>query len=113
MKTFVLMSRLNPQGTSLVEVAAKMRDNSKYSRAWIDKARRVCPEARFVAHYAILGSYDFMDIYEAPDEETAAKMSMLCGADGTFTVESWTAIPDQRLDELYTQISRGLDEEEL
>jgi len=30
-----------------------------------------CPEVKFIAHYGLLGPYDFMDIYEAPDEETA------------------------------------------
>lgn len=114
MKTFVLMSKLNPKGGTLVEVASTLRDNARVARSWIDRAKKVCPEATFVAHYAILGSYDFMDIYEAPDEETAAKISMLCGADGTFTVESWTAIPRQRMTELAEQMALGLkDEREL
>lgn len=96
MKTFVLMSRLCSKGPSPVGVATAMRDTPKL-RQWIDRARRLCPEANFIAHYALLGSYDYMDIYEAPDEETAAKMSMICSADGNFQVESWTAIPDEKL----------------
>lgn len=104
MKTFILMSRFNLQGPSLVEVATQMRDNSKCAREWIDKAKKLCPEARFLAHYAILGGYDFMDIYEAPDEETAVKMSLICSADGTCKAESWTAIPEQRMKELATAL---------
>ena len=112
MKTFVLMSRLNPKGGTLVEVASTLRDNAKLARSWIDRAKKVCPEANFIAHYAILGSYDFMDIYEAPDEETAAKMAMLCGANGVFTVESWTAIPRQRMTELAEQMMFGLNDDD-
>lgn len=111
MKTFVLMSKLNPKGGTLVEVATTLRDNAKVARSWIDRAKKVCPEANFVAHYAILGSYDFMDIYEAPTEETAVKISMLCGADGIFAVESWTAIPRQRMLELAEQMALGLNDD--
>ena len=107
MKTFVLMSRLSPQGPSLVEVASKMRNGAKTARGWIERAKTLCPEAKFIAHYAILGSYDFMDVYQAPDEETAAKISMICSSEGTFTVESWTAIPDRRIDELAGQLGEG------
>jgi len=97
MRTFVVMSRLNPQGPSLVEIANKMQNLQEAGRAWVDVVKDACPEVRFLAHYALLGPYDFMDIYEAPDEESAAKVSMICAADHMFTVESWSAIPDKRL----------------
>jgi len=97
MKTFVVMSRLNPQGPSLVEIANKMQNLEESGRTWVDLVKESCPEVRFLAHYALLGPYDFMDIYEAPDEESAAKVSMICAADHMFHVESWTAIPDKRL----------------
>jgi uncharacterized protein with GYD domain len=104
MKTFILMSRINPQCASLVEVAARVKDGAKHGRAWLDKVKEVCPEAKFIAHYAILGGYDFMDIYEAPSEETAVKIAMIGNACGAFNVESWTAIPDSRVTELASQI---------
>jgi len=59
-----------------------------------------CPEVKFVAHYGLLGSFDFMDIYEAPDEETATKVSMISLAHGAMTAESWIAIPYKRIVEL-------------
>ena len=103
MKTFILMSKLAPHGQSLIEVAAKMK-GAKVARTWIEHAKKQCPEVKFLGHYALLGSYDFMDIYEAPNEETAAKISMICGADGTFQVESWTAIPENRLAKLAQEV---------
>ena len=104
MKTFVLMSRLSPHGASLVEVATGMKNGDRMGRAWIEQVKHVCPEARFVAHYALLGGYDFMDIYEAPDEEAAAKVAMIGNAGGAFQVESWTAIPDHRLMQLAHEV---------
>ena len=51
------------------------------------------PRRQVVNHYSLLGPYDFMDIYEAPDEETAAKVSWITLSMGAATAESWTAIP--------------------
>jgi uncharacterized protein with GYD domain len=51
-----------------------------------------------------LGKYDFLDIYEAPDEETAAKVSMISLQNGATSSESWTAIPYKRLVELAQEL---------
>ena len=59
---------------------------------------------KFIAHYGLLGSFDFMDIYEAPNEEVAAKVSMISRANGASQAESWTAIPYKRIVELADEI---------
>ena len=98
MKTFMLMTKLTP------EISARVKDRAKIGRAWLDEVREKCPEVKFIAHYALLGSYDFVDIYEAPDEETAAKVSMISMANGAFQSESWAAIPYKRFLELTEEI---------
>lgn len=98
MKTFILLTKLSP------EVAKYMKDRAKIGRAWLEQVKEKCPEVRFIAHYALLGSYDFIDIYEAPDEETAAKVSMISLSSGAFTAESLIAIPYKRFLELAEQI---------
>jgi uncharacterized protein with GYD domain len=98
MKTFILMTKLDP------EVAAKMRERDSVGRAWLEHVREKCPEVKFIAHYGLLGQYDFMDIYEAPDEESAAKVSMISRANGAFHAESWPAIPYARIVELSREI---------
>ena len=87
MATFLLRTKLSP------DVSAKMRDRAAVGRAWLDQVREKCPGVKFVAHYALLGPFDFMDIYEAPDEEEAAKVSMISLANGALQAESWVAIP--------------------
>ena len=69
-------------------------------RAWLMKVKTACPEVSWIGHYAILGPYDFMDIYEAPDEEVAAKVSMISLANGALQAESWVALPYKRILEL-------------
>jgi uncharacterized protein with GYD domain len=86
------------------EVAAKMKDREKIGQRWLDQVKKKCPEVKFIAHYGLLGSFDFMDIYEAPDEEVAAKVSMISRANGAFQAESWTAIPYKRIVELADEI---------
>ncbi|RME23131.1 MAG: GYD domain-containing protein [Candidatus Zixiibacteriota bacterium] len=100
MRTFVMMTRLSPQDAELVEVASKLKSRECREEAWIDCIKRECPEVKFLAHYALLGPWDFMDIYEAPDEETAAKVSLLSRKHGAHHVESWVAIPNTRLKEI-------------
>ncbi|MCK4942379.1 MAG: GYD domain-containing protein, partial [Candidatus Aminicenantes bacterium] len=47
---------------------------------------------KWLAHYALLGPYDFMDIYEADSNETATRISMITRANGALSAESWPAM---------------------
>jgi uncharacterized protein with GYD domain len=98
MATFVLMTKLS------ANVAAQMKDRAAIGQAWIDRVKQKCPEVKFIGHYGLLGPYDFLDIYEAPNEETAAKVSMISLASGALQAESWVAIPYHRLVELAKEI---------
>ena len=43
--------------------------------------------------YALLGSYDFVNIVEAPDNETVMKMSVEIGARGSVQMTTLPALP--------------------
>jgi len=47
---------------------------------------------RIVAQYATLGRYDFVNIVEAKDNETMARVSVSLGARGTVQIETLSAI---------------------
>lgn len=87
MPRFVLMTRLATEAVRDADVRRAM------GRAWLKKVKTVCPEVTWVAHYAILGPYDFMDIYDAPTIETAHKVSVISRAEGAVSAESWQALP--------------------
>ena len=87
MKTFVLLTKLP------VKSSQNMKDRMQLGRDWLEQVREKCPGIKFISHYAILGRYDFLDIYEAPNEETAAKVSMISLSNGAFEAESLFAIP--------------------
>jgi len=74
-------------------------------KEWLSKVRTACPEVHWVAHYALLGPYDFMDIYEAPDVETAHRVALISRSEGAVTAESWPAMPYERLLAVLEQVA--------
>ncbi len=98
MKTFILMTKLSSESSS------NLKQRKTVGRKWMDEVNEKCPGVRFIAHYALLGKYDFLDIYEAPDEEVAAKVSMISLANGAELAESWSAIPYNRFLKLIEEI---------
>ncbi len=98
MAVYVLMTKLTP------EVTSDMKHREQTGRKWIGQVSDKCPEVKWLSHYALLGPYDFMDIFEAPNEEVAAKVSMITLASGAIQAESWTAIPYNRFLELADEI---------
>ena len=98
MQTYILLTKLGP------EVSKKMKDRSKIGHLWLDQVKEKCPKVKFLAHYAILGQYDFLDIYEAPDVETVAKVSMIGQANGALHAESLAAIPYKKFLKLTREI---------
>jgi len=87
MQTFILLTKLAP------ELTQRMKDRSAIGGSWLELVKEKCPEVKFISHYALLGQYDFLDIYEAPDINSAAKVSMISRANGAVHAESLPAIP--------------------
>ena len=98
MQTYVLLTKLAP------DVTKQMKDRAKIGKTWMEQVHKKCPDVKFVAHYALLGQYDFLDIYEASDEETAAKVSMISQQNGALQAQSLIAIPYKRFVELTAEI---------
>ncbi len=90
MPTYVLMTKLSSVG---------MHDPKGRRRAgqeWKRKVEERCPGVRWRSHFALLGPWDFIDIYEAPDQETAFKVSILSRELGALVAESWPALDYER-----------------
>jgi uncharacterized protein with GYD domain len=98
MKTFILLTKLAP------DISRQMKDRAKLGRSWLEQVKEKCPEVKFIEHYALLGPFDFLDIYEAPDEETAAKVSMISLTNGAFEAQSLIAIPYKKFLNLIDKI---------
>jgi uncharacterized protein with GYD domain len=87
MTTFVLLLRTSPRTPNGAKTMGEM------DREFDQKLAERCPEVERIASYALLGSYDFMHIFEAPDASVATKVALLAQAFGAGTTETLTAIP--------------------
>lgn len=100
MGIYILMTKLTP------EISKDLKRREAIGKEWKKKVEKFCPNVKWIAHYAMLGPYDFMDIYEADSEETAAKVSMITRASGALVAESWPAIPWSRFIQLVKEIEK-------
>jgi uncharacterized protein with GYD domain len=90
MATYVTLTKLTP------EAVKAPADLKKLERAVAERISKECPEAKWIASYAILGPYDYLDVFEAPDEASAAKVVMIIRSFGHGQTETWTALPWER-----------------
>jgi uncharacterized protein with GYD domain len=59
---------------------------------------------QWVANYAVTGRFDYLDIFEAPDDVTAMQLSAILRSYGHATTETWSAIPWKE----FVKVIRGL-----
>lgn len=63
------------------------------SREVNERIKRECSDVRWLSNYAISGPDDYVDIFEAPDADTATKVALLIRSLGRATTELWPATP--------------------
>jgi len=98
MATFVLLSKVSSEGAKQVKALAGM--DEEFDR----QLQRHCPEVRRVASYALLGAYDFLHIFEAPDARVATKVAVLANSFGVAMTQTLTAIPFREFKEILEEM---------
>ena len=89
MPAYIMLSTLTPEGRQTLH---KNPDRlEEVNKEVTDFGCKV------VAQYAVLGQYDFISIIEAPDNETAAHLSVDLGSRGTVNITTLAAIPTTQL----------------
>src|SRR5204862_4656654 len=85
MPTYIMLSRLSPEGVQTI----------KNNPARIREVNREVEQlgATVKAQWATLGQFDFVNVVEAPDEKTIARVSLELGSRGTAKYETLSAIP--------------------
>ena len=85
MPTYVMLSTLTPEGVSTI------KNNPSRIREVNKEVEQLGASVK--AQWAVLGRYDFVNVIEAPDEQTMARVSLELGSRGTARYESLVAIP--------------------
>ena len=85
MPNYIMLTNLTPEGVQTV----------KNNPSRIQEVNREIEAvgASVKAQWATLGEYDFVNVVEAPDEKTMARVSLELGSRGTARYESLAAIP--------------------
>lgn len=84
MPTYILLSSLTDEGRKTVQKKP-------------ERIREVNQEiegmgAKVLGQYAVLGPYDFVNVVEAPGNETMAKISVALGSRGTIQIMTLPAM---------------------
>ena len=94
MPTYIMLSTLTDEGRKTVKMRPERIKEVNYE---IEKMG-----AKVLEQYAVLGEYDFVNILEAPDNETISKVSIELGSRGTIQLITLAAMP---IDELAGTLS--------
>lgn len=98
MTTFVLLSKISLQGAKHVRSLAQMDQDFQ------EQLEERFPEVERIASYALLGAYDFLHIFEAPDAKVAARVALLANTFGVSSTETLTAIPFDEFREMLGEV---------
>ena len=85
MPTYVMLTTLTPEGVQTLK--------NNPSRILEVNKELAQLGAEVKAQWAVLGQYDFVNVIEAPDEKTMARVSLELGSRGTARYETLTGIP--------------------
>jgi uncharacterized protein with GYD domain len=96
MPYYILLSNLTDEGWKTVrERPERIKEVNRELEAF---------GVRVIKQYAVLGPYDFVNIVEAPNNETIAKVSIELGFRGTIKIMSMAAIP---IDEFIASVKKS------
>jgi uncharacterized protein with GYD domain len=84
MPLYIMMSTLTDEGRKTVKAnPQRIKEVNKEVQAM---------GVKVLAQYVVLGQYDFINILEAPDNETVAKVALELGSRGTLQTNTLAAL---------------------
>ena len=104
MPTYIQLMTLTPEGRS-----SMLEDPQIVLRS--QQAVRM-PGVEVLGLYAVLGPYDFINIVDAPDNDSVARFSLELGVRAGAHITTLPAIPISRLERLSEDEPAGLEAEE-
>ena len=85
MPTYIMLSTLTPEGVQTV------KNNPQRIKEVNHELEQLGASVK--AQWSTLGRFDFINVVEAPDEQTMARVSLELGSRGTAKYETLAAIP--------------------
>ena len=85
MPTYIMLSTLSPEGVQTI------KNNPQRIKEVNKELEQLGASVK--AQWSTLGRFDFVNVVEAPDEATMARVSLELGSRGTAKYETLVAIP--------------------
>ena len=85
MSTFIMLTKLAPDALEKPDAPQTL------AQAVTARVEKVCPSVEWKSSYVTLGPYDYLDIFEAPDIETAMQVGTIVLSVGHARTEIWAA----------------------
>lgn len=96
MTTYIMLANFTDAGVK----------NAKDSPDRLDKAKRLLGEmgGEFKSFFLTMGEYDFVAVYQAPDDAIAARFTMQLGSLGSIRTKTLKAFPEAAYREIMASL---------
>jgi len=99
MQTFVMLTRIAPGSVGSAQALEQLE------RSVMERIRQSCEGVEWRASYAVLGPWDYVDIFQAPSIDIASKVSALIRIHGHAETEIWAATEWQHFKDVIRTLS--------
>jgi uncharacterized protein with GYD domain len=98
MMTFIMVTRLAPSALTEPHSIEELEQQA------VSALREAVPDLEWMSNFAIMGPFDYVDVFRAPDLEAAMKVSAIVRSFGHAHTEIWPATEWGRFKELVKAI---------
>jgi uncharacterized protein with GYD domain len=85
MSSYILLTRVS------TESIRSPKSLEELEKEVVKRIQCECPAVEWLHNFAVLGPYDYLDVFRAPDNDTAFKVAAIVRSFGHATTEIWAA----------------------
>ena len=101
MSTYIMLTRLAAASIQSPQTLEELEKKA------VETIRSECPQVEWVHNFAVLGPYDYLDVFHAPDVDTAFKVAAIIRSFGHAHTEIWTATEWAKFKDLIRHLGEG------
>jgi len=105
MSLFIMLTRLSHEALKSPSSLENLERNVK------ERIEAECPDVKWKGNYAVLGPCDYLDIFEASDNDAATKVATIIRTFGHAETETWCATEWKKFKELVSYLPPAFREE--